>query len=63
MIFDANDDETKPATKANLNFYINPSKKLKNPVGTYRIASGVKFYTFSLDKKTTTTNGTLSSNK
>ena len=60
MIFDANDDETKPATKANLNLYINPSEKLKNPVGNYRNASGIKFYTFSLDKKKTTTKGTLS---
>ena len=63
MIFDANNDEKKPATKENLNFYINPCERQKKPFGNHDKNSGIKYYEFGLDKKKPKNKRTLSPKK
>ena len=63
MIFDANNDETKPATKQNLSLYINPCKESKKCIRKYGKTTDIKYYEFWQDKKKQKNKRTLSLKK
>ena len=63
MIFDANNDETKPATTENLSLYINLCKESKKCLRKYGKTSDIKYYEFWQDKKKQKKKRTLSLKK